>query len=44
MDVELSQKYDVPMIEQLAEEAGFEVVEHLFDEKRYFMDSVWRKV
>lgn len=42
--VELSQKYDIPMIEQLAEEAGFEIVKHLYDERKYFVDSVWRKV
>jgi dimethylhistidine N-methyltransferase len=43
INVELSQKYDIPMIEQLAEEAGFEVLEHLFDDQKYFVDSVWRK-
>ncbi len=43
IDVELSQKYDVPMIEKLAREAGFEVVKNLYDEKRYFVDSVWKK-
>lgn len=43
ISVELSQKYDIAMIEELAEKAGFEVQKHLFDEKHYFVDSVWRK-
>ncbi len=43
IDVELSQKYDTTMIENLAKKSGFEVVEHLFDRKGYFVDSVWRK-
>lgn len=43
INVELSQKYDIAMIEKLAEEAGFELVRHLFDGRKYFVDSVWRK-
>ena len=43
IDVELSQKYDTHMIEALADNAGFEVVKHLYDSKKYFVDSVWRK-
>lgn len=41
IDVELSQKYDTRMIEELAGGAGFEVVEHLYDSRKYFVDSLW---
>ncbi len=43
IDVELSQKYDPHMIEDLASSTGFKVVRHLFDSRRYFVDSVWQK-
>jgi len=39
---EYSYKYLVSDIEKLALETGFEVLEHLFDGKRYFVDSLWR--
>ena len=40
---EISQKFDYRMIDQLAKNAGFEVAENFYDEKRYFTDSLWRK-
>lgn len=43
IDVELSQKYSVPELEDLAKQTGFEVVKHFFDKKQYFVDSLWRK-
>jgi dimethylhistidine N-methyltransferase len=42
MQTEQSFKYTLKEIENLAAENGFEVVEHLFDSKKYFLDSVWR--
>lgn len=43
IDVELSQKYSVREIEALAQQTGFEVVEHFFDKRKYFVDTLWRK-
>jgi dimethylhistidine N-methyltransferase len=39
---EYSYKYLISDIEKLATETGFQVLEHLFDSKRYFADSLWR--
>lgn len=39
---EVSRKYDIKMIEDYARESGFSVMTHLFDEKKYFADSIWR--
>ncbi|QSE97381.1 L-histidine N(alpha)-methyltransferase [Fulvivirga lutea] len=41
--MEISQKYDQPMIEQLAADSGFEIVGGFTDDKKYFLNSVWRK-
>ncbi|PWJ42580.1 L-histidine N(alpha)-methyltransferase [Sediminitomix flava] len=40
---ELSKKYDLEQIEKLAAQTGFEVVEHFFDSKGYFVDSLWKR-
>ncbi|MDH3891885.1 MAG: L-histidine N(alpha)-methyltransferase [candidate division Zixibacteria bacterium] len=40
--VEYSYKYHDADINGLAADTGFSVVEHLFDGKRYFTDSVWQ--
>lgn len=40
--VEYSYKYHVADIDGLALDTGFAVIEHLFDDKRYFTDSIWR--
>jgi dimethylhistidine N-methyltransferase len=37
-----SRKYTETDIEFLAGQSGFSVVTHLYDSKRYFVDSVWR--
>lgn len=42
MDVELSQKYSLEEVEQLAQTAGFEVEAHFTDQNAYFVDSLWR--
>ena len=41
--MEISKKYDTETINKLAEEAGFEVKENFFDQKRYFTNSLWKK-
>ncbi|MCZ6776652.1 MAG: L-histidine N(alpha)-methyltransferase [Ignavibacteria bacterium] len=40
--MEYSYKYLISDIEQLAGETGFEIYEHLYDSRRFFMDSIWR--
>ena len=40
---EVSQKYSPTDIRNLAEKSGFSIVENFFDERKYFVDSVWRK-
>lgn len=40
--VELSQKYNLQELENLAENSGFEVVQNFMDKKNYFCDTLWR--
>lgn len=40
--LEYSFKYLLPQIEEMATAAGFHVVRHLLDSKRYFVDSIWQ--
>lgn len=40
--MEISQKYDLEMIEDLARESGFEVKQNFFDGRKYFVDSLWK--
>ena len=40
--VEISQKYNSEMIENMASESGFEVAENFFDSRKYFVDSLWK--
>jgi len=40
---EMSQKYDMQMINYLAGHAGFTIEKSFFDQKRYFTDTIWRK-
>ena len=42
IQTEQSFKYTLEEIENLAVENGFEIVEHLFDSRKYFVDSVWK--
>ena len=44
INVELSQKYSLTEIENLAEVAGFQIEQHFTDDRGYFVDSLWRKV
>ncbi len=41
--VELSQKYSLEEVEQLAKKSGFELVKNFYDSKKYFVDSLWIK-
>jgi dimethylhistidine N-methyltransferase len=40
---EMSQKYDLNMIQDMAETAGFSVEKNFFDNRKYFVNSLWRK-
>lgn len=39
--MEISQKYSLQMIENIAEASGFRVAKNFFDSKHYFVDSLW---
>lgn len=41
--MEISQKYSPTMIDDFAQESGFQVAQNFFDQNRYFTDSLWRK-
>jgi len=41
--MEISQKYDEEMIDNLAEEAGFRVKRNFYDSRNYFVDTLWQK-
>ncbi|MGB0404198.1 MAG: L-histidine N(alpha)-methyltransferase [Salibacteraceae bacterium] len=43
VNTELSKKYDLKEIENLAKDAGFEFKNHFIDSQRYFTDSLWVK-
>jgi len=40
--MEISQKYSLRMIADLANESGFEIKQNYFDSRRYYCDSLWR--
>ena len=39
--MEISQKYSLKMIAELAAESGFEIKHNFFDSKNYYCDSLW---
>ena len=41
--MEISKKYNLEEIETLSEKTNFEIVEHFYDCKHYFLNSLWRK-
>lgn len=43
IEVELSQKYSIEEVDQLAKSANFKVVHNFFDSRHYFVDSLWVK-
>jgi len=40
--MEISQKYDMKMIAELAEESGFAIERTFYDTKRFYCDSLWK--
>ena len=40
--MEISQKYSVSQIDEIAVQCGFTPVAHFFDSKKYFVDVIWR--
>ena len=42
MFMEISQKYSLDDIQNYAESSGFHVLENFFDEKKYFVNSLWQ--
>ncbi len=41
--MEMSQKYDMQMINNLATRSGFEVENNFFDSREYFVNSLWER-
>ncbi len=44
IQTEVSQKYDLPLIEEIASKAALEIVDVYYDAKKYFCDVVFRRV
>ncbi len=42
--MEVSQKYNLDMIENLAAESGFEIARNFFDENKFYTNSLWQTV
>ena len=42
IQTEHSYKYTMEEIEVLAQDNGFDIVEHLFDSNKHFVDSIWK--
>jgi dimethylhistidine N-methyltransferase len=42
--MEISQKYTLEMLEELAEKSGFRIVKNFFDSKNYYTNSLWKAV
>lgn len=40
--MEISQKYSLGDIDQLATKTGFKPIQRFFDQKKYFVDAIWR--
>lgn len=41
--MEISQKYSMPDVSSMALRSGFTIAQNFYDEKSYFVNSVWRK-
>lgn len=39
---EISRKFSLPQIEELAIKCGFEIEKNLFDSNQYFVDTIWK--
>jgi dimethylhistidine N-methyltransferase len=42
--MEISQKYTLSMIAELAQKSGFQVIRNFFDSKNYYTNSLWKAV
>ena len=42
--MELSRKFDVDTIENLANNFGFKIIQHFSDNRNYFIDSLWIRI
>ncbi len=42
--MEVSQKYNLDMIEKIARESGFQVAKNFFDESKFYTDSLWKPI
>ena len=40
--MEMSQKYDIKMIMDLADNSGFKIVRNFYDKRQYFVNSLWK--
>lgn len=43
LQTELSKKYSISSVKELAERTGFEVVSYFFDHKGYFLNTIWKR-
>lgn len=43
IDMELSQKFSVSEIENLADEVGFKFLQNIFDSNRWYCNSIWER-
>lgn len=41
--VEISRKYDLDMVSRYAEKAGFAIKKNFFDQRHYYLNSLWEK-
>ncbi len=42
--MEISQKYNVEMLEELAQTSGFQMAQNFFDSNNHFVDSLWKVI
>ncbi len=40
--MEVSQKYNLEMIETFAKESGFEIIQNFYDENKFYTNSLWK--
>ena len=42
--MEVSQKYNLETIEEIAQQCGFEITKNFFDENRFYTNSLWKPI
>ena len=42
--MEISQKYSLPMIENLAQTSGFSVARYFYDSRKFYADALWKPI